>query len=280
MPLPTEFFKMSAAGNDFILFDGRDGSPAADAMPDFVRRLCRRALSVGADGLIVVDRSSRADIRATFYNPDGGGTFCGNGGRCVARLAYLQGMAAGRMTVETVKGVLRAEILGSDVSFEMPAPSGLEESVVVEAAGRSFSGVFVDTGVPHFVVFGDRPMEGAIEPLALELRRHRRFGPAGTNVNFVHGTAADGFVIRTYERGVEAETLACATGCTAAALALALRGEARPPVTLRTRSGATLVIRFEGDPRQAAGLRVEGEARLVFVGHLADEAVRGFSPGA
>lgn len=280
MSLPSEFFKMSAAGNDFILFDGRAGSTTAETMPDFVRRLCTRALSVGADGVIVVDRSSRADVKATFYNPDGGLTFCGNGGRCAARLAYLQGMAPARMTVETSKGLLRADILGSDVSFEMPAPGGFEERVTAEAGGRSWTGLRVDTGVPHFVTFVERPMEGSIDPVAAELRRHPRFGPEGTNVNFVHREASGEFTIRSYERGVEAETLACATGCTAAALALTLAGRARPPVALRTRSGATLTVRFEGDPRQAAGLRVEGEARLVFVGHLADEAVRGFAPGA
>jgi diaminopimelate epimerase len=249
-------------------------------MSDYVRRLSTRALSVGADGVIVVERSNRADIRVTFYNPDGGLTFCGNGGRCAARLAYLQGMAPARMTVETVKGVLRADILGSDVSFEMPAPSGLEEGVTVEADGRAWRGLRVDTGVPHFVTFLDQPIPGAIEPLAVPLRRHARFGPEGTNVNFVHHAASGEYFIRTYERGVEAETLACATGCTAAALALAIEGGARPPISLRTRSGSTITVRFEGDPRQAAGMRVEGEARLVFVGHLADEAVRGFSPGA
>jgi diaminopimelate epimerase len=280
MPLATEFFKMSAAGNDFILFDGRAGSPPAEEVADLARRLCARALSVGADGVVVLERSARADVRATFYNPDGGLTFCGNGGRCAARLAFLQGMAPARMTVETIKGVLRAEILGSDVSFEMPAPSGLEEGVVVEAAGRAWSGLRVDTGVPHFVTFIDAPMRGAIEPIAIELRRHPRFGPEGTNVNFVHAPASGEVLIRTYERGVEAETLACATGCTAAALALAIAGRARPPITLRTRSGQSLTIRFEGDPRRAAGLRVEGEARLVFVGHLADEAVRDISTGA
>lgn len=279
MPMPTEFFKMSAAGNDFILFDGRIETPSADALPGMARQLCQRALSIGADGLILVERSTRADIRATFYNPDGGLTFCGNGGRCAARLAYLQGMAPARMTVETMKGVLRADIQGDEVSFEMPAPSKLEENVVVEAAGRSFTGTFLDTGVPHFVTLVDRPLTGAIEPLAVEIRRHRRFGPDGTNVNFLHVADSGTFVIRSYERGVEAETLACATGCTAAALALAVAGRARPPIVLKTRSGAPITVRFEGDPRQAAGVRVEGEARLVFVGHLADEAARGLSSG-
>ncbi|HKQ97235.1 MAG TPA: diaminopimelate epimerase [Candidatus Polarisedimenticolia bacterium] len=279
MPLPTEFFKMSAAGNDFILFDGRSDAIPSEAMPGFARQLCARALSVGADGVIVVERSTRADIRATFYNPDGGLTFCGNGGRCAARLAYLQGMAPARMTVETVEGILRADILEQDVSFEMPSPTNLQEGVVVEAAGRSWSGTFLDTGVPHFVTLVDRPMTGPIEPVAVELRRHRRFGAEGTNVNFVYVAEAGGISIRSYERGVEAETLACATGCTAAALALAIAGRARAPVTLRTQSGASIAVRFEGDPRRAAGVRVEGEARLVFVGHLADEAVRGLSSG-
>jgi len=278
MPMPTEFFKMSAAGNDFILFDNRDGGLVAEGLGGFIRRLCARSMSVGADGVVVLERSQRADVRVRFFNPDGGVTFCGNGGRCAARLAYLHGMAPARMVVESDRGFHRAEVRGADVSFEMPDPSGFEAGIEIEAAGRRWSGVMVDTGVPHFVIMLSDPPEGPIDVAGRAIRLHPRFGPAGVNVDFVHTTSAGEHSVRTYERGVEGETLACATGCVAAALALVSVGRSRPPVSISTRSGAVLLVRFEGEPGRASGVRVEGEARLVYVGHLAEEAIIGLGP--
>src|SRR5436309_1378785 len=159
-PMPNEFFKMTAAGNDFIMFDNRAGAPQPEGIDDFVRRLCTRGLCVGADGVILIEMSARADIRARFFNPDGGATFCGNAARCVARLAYLNGWAPARMVVETDLGLHRAEISGSEVSFEMRDPSGFEE-MTVDALARSWRGALVGTGVPHFVVIGELPAEGA-----------------------------------------------------------------------------------------------------------------------
>jgi diaminopimelate epimerase len=279
-PPEMEFFKMSAAGNDFILFDDRPGGLKQDALPDLVRRICTRALSIGADGVILLGTSQTADVRATFFNPDGRPTFCGNGARCAARLAYLKGMAPARMTVETSIMVHHAEVKGSDVSFEMRDPQGFDDRVEVEAAGERIRGTFVDTGVPHFVVFRPFGPAASIDPLGRTLRSHPRFAPSGTNVDFVQPAAGGALAIRTYERGVEGETLACGTGSVAAALAAAASGLAPSPVALRTRSGATLRVRFEGAPRQAKGVRLEGEARLVYVGQMGEEALQGFSPGA
>ena len=282
MTLPqTEFFKMSAAGNDFILFDNRPSTLRSDDLPGLVRRLCRRALSVGADGVILLETSSVADVRASFYNPDGRPTFCGNGARCASRLAYLQGIAPARMRVETSVMVHRAEVKGTSVSFEMRDPQGFEEGIEIQSGGETWRGVFVDTGVPHFVVFRTVGATESIEALGRALRSHPRFGPAGTNVDFVGPADSGSFGIRTFERGVEGETLACGTGCVAAALAAASAGKvASSPVSLRTRSGALIRVHFEGPPRQARGVRLEGEARLVFVGQLTEEALQGFQPGS
>jgi diaminopimelate epimerase len=161
----------------------------------------------------------------------------------------------------------------------MPDPRGFEEGVEIEAAGRRWSGAVVDTGVPHFVIMLPVLPEGPIDVPGRAIRSHPRFEPAGVNVDFVHTTSGGEHTVRTFERGVEAETLGCATGCVAAALALVSVGRSRPPVSLTTRSGAVLLIRFEGEPGRASGVRVEGEARLVYVGHLAEEALRGFDPG-
>ena len=279
MSLPqTEFFKMSAAGNDFILFDNRAGGMKRDGLPDLVRRLCTRALSVGADGVILLEGSAKANVRAEFYNPDGKPTFCGNGARCAARLAYLQGIAPARMTLETSVMVHRAEVKGSTVLLEMRDPKGYDDTVAVDVQGESIRGVSVDTGVPHLVVFRAFPRNESIVTLGRALRSHPRFAPAGTNVNFVEAGAGGALAIRTYERGVEGETLACGTGSVAAALAAVGAGNAASPVALRTRSGATIRVHFEGAPAKATGVRLEGEARLVFVGHLTEESI-GFRAG-
>jgi diaminopimelate epimerase len=275
--MQIEFFKMTAAGNDFILLDNRAGAVPSEGMADLVRRLCTRALCVGADGVILLESSRRADIRARFFNPDGGPTFCGNGARCAARLAYLNGLAPARMVIETDLGLHRAEVNGGEVSFEMRDPRGFEE-LTIEALARPWRGALVDTGVPHFVAIEEGPPEDSIRASGRALRHHPRFAPEGVNVNFVHPLEPGSFAIRTFERGVEGETLACGTGCVAAALTLAASGQARSPVALRTRAGSTIHVRFEGDPRRASGVRLEGEARLVYVGHLADEALSGFEP--
>jgi diaminopimelate epimerase len=276
----TEFFKMTAAGNDFIAFDNRPGMLRDSGLADLTRRLCTRALSVGADGVILLEESREADIRARFLNPDGQPTFCGNGARCAARLAFLKGLAPARMSVQTDLGLHRAEVSANGVSFEMREAGHFEERVEVASQGRLYAGALIDTGVPHYVVVEEGPQGTSFEETGRSLRRHPRFAPAGTNVDFVHPIGNGLFAIRTYERGVEGETLACGTGCVAAALALSAAGKARSPVEFRTRSGASLRVRFEGDARRAAGIRLEGEARLVFVGQLTDEALSGFTPAA
>ena len=283
LPRQTEFFKMTAGGNDFILIDNRTSAAAEHTAPEalggFVRRVCTRALSVGADGVILLEKSARADVRLRFFNPDGRPTFCGNGARCGARLAYLQGIAPPRMTVETDLMTHRAEVRGAFVSFEMRDPQGFDDAVEIAVGSEHVPGVWVDTGVPHFVIFRTLGPEDPLEPLGRAIRSHPRFAPEGTNVDFVGSATPDGaLAIRTFERGVERETLACGTGCVAAALAATAAGKARPPVLLRTRSGEAIRVRFEGDPRRASGVRLEGEARLVYVGHFTEEAVRGFTP--
>jgi len=273
----SEFFKMSAAGNDFILFDDRGHEWPATGLRDRVRRLCTRALSVGADGVILLESSRKADVRARFFNPDGEATFCGNGARCAARLAYLQGLAPARLVLETDRGLHRAEVAGESVTIDMPEPQGFVP-MEVEALGRTWRGARLDTGVPHFVALEGGPLPGGILEAGRALRSHPAFGQDGVNVDFVHPDGEGAFSIRTFERGVEGETLACGTGTVAAAVALAAAGRARSPVVLRTACGSALVVRFEGDPKHASGIRLQGEARLVYVGHLSDEAVTGFSP--
>jgi len=273
-----EFFKMSGGGNDFIVVDNRSAHVRTEAMPDLVRRISVRALSVGADGVIFLESSPVGDFRATFFNPDGKTTFCGNGGRCVSRLAYLMGAVGPRMRVETIKMVHDASVEGERVKFAMPPAlrfrSGMElkvEEEVIEAA-------FIDTGVPHLVVFREFPHSVSIQDLGRRLRFHPDLGPEGANVNFVMSVDEHTLAIRTYERGVEGETLSCGTGCVAAALVSASLGFARSPVACWTRSGVTLAVLFRGAAGAYSQILLEGDARLIYQGNLSTEATRGFDP--
>lgn len=261
----TAFYKLSGAGNDFIALV----EPAEAPPLDRVRAWCRRGLSLGADAVLVLERAGDA-VRLGYHNADGSpAALCLNGTRCAARLAFELGWAAGEVAIDTGAGriIARAEP-GGDISLLLAPPADAPERRRVEAAGRAFDGWRVSTGDPHFVV----PWEGGLDAVPLvewgrALRRHPDFAPAGTNVHFVCFTAPDELELRTYERGVEAETLACGSGVVAAAAVALARGEARLPLVARTASGAVLGLERAGggDPERWL---LRGEARLVARGEL------------
>lgn len=273
-----EFFKMSGGGNDFIIIDNRSLVVRPETAPDLVRRMTVRALSVGADGVIFIESSRIADFRATFFNPDGQTTFCGNGGRCVSRLAYLMGLVGPRMRVETIKMVHDAVVDGERVQFSMPTPQRLKTGEKLEVDGVSIPVESVDTGVPHVVVFRDTPHAVSIQELGRKIRHHPGLGPEGANVNFVMVVDDHTLAIRTYERGVEGETLSCGTGCVAAAVVTANLGMTHSPVACWTRSGVTLSVQLKGGGTGGSAVILEGDARLIYQGNLGSEATRGFDP--
>ncbi len=208
------FCKISGAGNDFILLN----AAAAAVVPDLgelALELCRRGTSVGADGLILVESSERADadVRVRFWNPDGGefGT-CGNGTRCAARFAVLDGLAAERMVIDTDDGDIEARVSGAGVALGYRVRPTVELDRSVTGGDGERKGHFVEVGIPHLVVPVDAMPEGPIEPLCRPLRSAPELGPPGANVNLVEVVDRHRIQIRTYERGVEAETLACGRG--------------------------------------------------------------------
>jgi diaminopimelate epimerase len=268
------FFKMSGSGNDFILVDNRHGVINEENLAAWIASICRRRHSVGADGCILIEKSDRADFKWRFFNADGGeAEMCGNGGRCVARLAYLKGIAPSSLSFETKVGVIRAQVKGKRVKLELPKPSQvrLDDSVAVD--GRDLTVSFVTVGVPHAVVWTDDIDKAQVFRLGRALRYHERFAPAGTNVNFVQPMADGRFAVRTYERGVEDETLACGTGSVACALVAAQKGAAVSPVTLLTRGGESLNIYFEPVGLGFQNVFLEGDTRVVYEGALWEEAV-------
>lgn len=268
MNLP--FWKMHGAGNDFILIDNRDGAfPVGDSA--WISRTCRRRTGVGADGVILVEPSEQAGFRMRFINPDGREVeMCGNGARCVARLARDIGAVADSMTIETVAGPLSAKILDDDrVRVGMTPPTDWTAQAELRVYDETLSYNKVNTGVPHVVV--QVPDVDAVDVASLgrAIRRHPTFAPDGTNANFVQLAGTDGIRVRTYERGVEAETLACGTGVTAVALVLALHGLAQSPLAMRVASGDTLIVAFEGQGNEFGNVTLEGPVAYVFQGELA-----------
>ncbi|OPY11956.1 diaminopimelate epimerase [Syntrophus buswellii] len=269
-----DFFKMSGSGNDFILFDNRGGTLAAvKDMPAFVQAICRRKVSVGADGVILVEPSERADFRWRFFNADGSEVeMCGNGGRCVARFAFLQGIAGERMSFETVAGIIDAEVRGDVVKLRLTEPSALEAGRIVPLQDERVTVDSINTGVPHVVAFVADLDHFDVFRYGRALRFSEAFAPAGTNANFVTVTGPQSLSVRTYERGVEDETLACGTGSVASALAAAARGEVTSPVEVTVRSGEVLKIHFEKNDGAFRNVYLEGRVRVVYEGQLWEEA--------
>ena len=274
IPLPISFWKMSGAGNDFIVIDHRKPVIRPEQMAEFARLVCRRKFSAGADGLFLLEPSDRADFRWRFFNADGSeAEMCGNGARCVARFAYMQGVAAARMRFETLAGIVDATVADTQVTVRMTPPHSFRFDRQLDVAGQMFMAHSVDTGVPHAVIFVDDLDAVDVVGLGRQIRFHPAFAPAGTNVDFV-GRAENCFRIRTYERGVEDETMACGTGVVAAALIAAARGYAASPVAIVTAGGVALTVHFTGQQGEAAHqVLLKGPAHVIYKGELTAEAL-------
>ena len=268
------FWKMSGAGNDFIIIDNRDGVMDSRDMPAFSRQVCCRKLSAGADGLILIETDPEADFRWRFYNADGGtAEMCGNGARCAARFAYLNGIAGERMVFITAAGPIQAQVSGSVARVRMTEPTHLEgEQALALADGETVAFSFINTGVPHAVIAVTDIEAVDVVGLGRRIRRHERFAPAGTNANFIEPIGDGAVAIRTYERGVEDETLACGTGSVAGALVASQRFGLPSPVRMKTRSGVFLVIHFSKTGGRFTPVYMEGDARIVYTGRLSPES--------
>ncbi len=265
------FTKMSGAGNDFVLLEAARAPRGRRARAALARRLCRRRCGVGADGLLVVGRARGRAPTLEYFNPDGSEAFCGNGARCAARWIYEAGWSRGReaFALRSSTGEVLARMkAGGRVAIRMPAPSDCRLGRTLKVLGRRMRVHSVNTGVPHAVVEVSDLENFAVVETGRALRRHAAFAPQGANANFMR--VADGRVnLRTFERGVEDETLACGTGATAAALIACRLGKVRPPVAVRVRGGAVLRISFSTRKDQFGEVWLEGPARTVFTGTIA-----------
>ena len=269
------FSKMSGSGNDFILIDHRKPILSDSEMREFAQKVCRRRVSVGADGLVLVERSGKADIKWRFFNSDGSeAEMCGNAGRCLARFASLRGITGSSLTFETLAGILSARVNGRIVKLEMTKPHGLklDETVVIGNKAETISSL--NTGVPHAVVFVDDLKEVDVIQRGREIRYHPHYSPKGTNADFVRLEGQSRLDVRTYERGVEDETLACGTGVVASALVAAFKGFVTSPVSVRTTGNEVLTVHFEIGAGEVKKVFFEGEVRVIYEGDMWEEAYR------
>ncbi len=270
-----EFYKVNGAGNDFIIIDDRERKllRSIKDIGKFAANICLRRFSIGADGLIFIynDRDENVDFRWEFYNSDGSeAEMCGNGSRCVARIAYELGIAGKKLSFRTKAGIIRAEILEKDrVKVYMTCPLDLNSSLTPDGMTE---GGYVNTGVPHMVYQVDDVKNCDLTNIGSKTRRHKLFGPKGTNVDFIELIDEHNLKMRTYERGVEGETLACGTGATASALIAYVRGIAKPPITVTTVAGKNLIINFEYAGNQFSNISMEGQAQVSYIGHMKPDA--------
>ncbi len=263
--------KMSGAGNDFVLFGPEESRRIAGRETEWARGVCRRGISVGADGILLVDHAGPDRVRVRFHNPDGSAAFCGNGSRCAARFAHATGLAGSPMQLETAIGEVRAEVVADRVELTLrpPVDGG---ALALEVAGVVLSGRRVDAGVPHFVVLVQDPRACPLELWGAAARRHASFGAEGTNVDLAGWTPEGLLALRTWERGVERETLACGSGALAAALVARLSG-AGERIRVLPASGSALDVTLPGRPTGPDAAVLAGDARFVFDGWLAAEAM-------
>lgn len=278
LSFPLPFTKMTGSGNDFIIVDNRDLGIDTGDCRELVRSACRRKFSVGADGMIFLEDDPDVDFRWRFFNADGSeAEMCGNGARCVARFARVKKIVQNDvLAFRTLAGVIEAAVIGRRVKVKMTAPEGLERDVTLTVRGRRLTMDCINTGVPHAVIFmeTEKALEGAdVFDLGRAVRRHAWFEPAGTNTNFAYVRGPQAVIVRTYERGVEDETLACGTGAIASVLAAASRGLVSSPVEVFTRSGETLTVHFQHSGSRFHDVFLEGDARIVYEGRLWDETL-------
>ncbi|MCX7816025.1 MAG: diaminopimelate epimerase [Syntrophales bacterium] len=273
-----QFFKMSGSGNDFIIIDNRSGQ-VEDALgdtrvEDFVKMVCTRRISLGADGLILIEGSKNAHFSWRFFNSDGSEVeMCGNGGRCAARFAYLKGIAPAAMSFETKAGIIDAFVEHDVVKIRLTDPRDLKTDYVLPLDGKELVVNSVNTGVPHVVCFVRDLDHYDVCGIGRKIRYHEHYHPGGTNANFVNVIDSGTIEIRTYERGVEDETLACGTGAVASVLISSCKGFVESPVAVHVRSGEILKVYFERvHPSIFQRVYLEGKTRVICEGTLWKEA--------
>lgn len=269
---PFRFFKMHGCGNDFILMDNRDCRVQVQDMADWAKRLCPRAFSVGADGLIFLEEApddDGLDYRWHFFNADGSrAEMCGNASRCAAKLALALGFAGPDHVFGTDAGPIKARVMPEvdEIKVQLTPYTDLALNLKLNLNGSDVETHFVNTGVPHLVLFHDNARQADLKTLGPAMRYHEQFAPKGVNANIAQVQSRDGMILRTYERGVEDETHACGTGAAAAVVLANKLGLVDNQVRVETSGKEILTISLEND-----AVFLQGKAILVYEGMVSPE---------
>ncbi|PIP14107.1 MAG: diaminopimelate epimerase [bacterium (Candidatus Stahlbacteria) CG23_combo_of_CG06-09_8_20_14_all_34_7] len=261
-----EFVKISGSGNDFIMVDNRGG--LKNPSQKHIKEICAKGTGVGSDGLIFLESPQKnGDFRMVYYNRDGReADMCGNGGRAVALYARLIGaVKKNTMLFESRKSIHRAELKKNNlVKIELQKPNSLKRDIVLKTSRGIIGGTYINTGVPHFVIFVNDIEKTDVNTLGREIRFHKKFGKQGTNVDFIE-SKKNKILMRTYERGVESETLACGTGAAASAIVYNLLKGKKSPIKIQTRSKEVLTVYFNENLND---IFLEGKVTIVYEGML------------
>lgn len=260
------FTKMLGSGNDFIVVELKGSR--AQGLKGLAAKICDRKYGAGADGMLALEKSKTADIKMRVFNPDGSeAEMCGNGARVVAFWASKNlKPSTDNLEIETMAGIITAKTSGDNIKIKLTNPKALKLDIPLEVNGRSIKVNFINTGVPHAVVFVNGIDNIDVVNIGGSIRRNERFAPAGANVNFVEIKGSNQIRIRTYERGVEDETLACGTGSAAAALIFALKNNLEKLVRVKTQSGEQLKVYFKKEENKFQDVWLEGSAKIVYKG--------------
>jgi diaminopimelate epimerase len=253
-----KFTKMVGTGNDFVVISGR---PSGN-LSRLAKILCDRKFGIGADGLLLLDKCRNLGLRMRIFNADGSeAEMCGNGARCAA---FFNVMPKTRLF--TLAGAIDAEVSGNQVKIQLTAPQDIKLDIPLIINGRLLKANFIDTGVPHVVIFVNGIDGIEVKRLGGMIRNHEKFLPRGTNVNFVEEKGKNLIQVRTYERGVEDETLACGTGSTAAALIFAFKKNLDNLIKVQTQSGQILKISFQKKNGEFKKVWLAGGVKIVYKG--------------
>ncbi|MFH1848254.1 MAG: diaminopimelate epimerase [Candidatus Omnitrophota bacterium] len=270
-----QFTKMVASGNDFVLVDARKGGlrPATEDLSELAKKACDRKYGVGADGLLIIEKSKKAHFKMRIFNPDGSEpTMCGNGARCAAlycdKTAHRTPQTA-NLRFETKAGILQAKISRDSVKLKMTDPRDLWKNIDLNLGSNFIKVHYINTGVPHAVFFVGNVDTINVRDIGKRIRFHKQFQPQGANVNFAQLAGKGNIKVRTYERGVEDETLACGTGSVAAALvARSINIIEKSPVMISTKGGEVLRVYFDYKKNKFTDVWLEGSARVVCEGRM------------
>ncbi len=265
------FSKMSGHGNDFIIIDNR----SEDIITNWSERAsvwCRRRTSIGADGLLIIEAGGAGDFRLRIFQADGSeAEMCGNGARCVAAFAAREGIAQPKMVMETMAGMVGASVKDEMVAIQLTDPSSPEDEDFLDIDGTRIPFYFINSGVPHTIIFRDGVAEMPADEVARvgrAVRIHPAFKPAGTNVDFVEIIEPGRIRVRTYERGVEEETLACGTGVVASSIISSrFKGAGEPPIQVEV-PGGTLTVDFKSEGNSFEKVWLKGKVEFVYEGRV------------